>query len=239
MRNLESISYLLQTGMPLTNRMGVYMGLNKKYGEVVYVGKSKDYWKRTPDSLEKKIKKLQRDYNIDQDYGCDLITFTPCETVKEMNELEIKQIEFWHPYYNDQHNKDHFLNFRNKRLREILRQELGRNLHTYEIKFSQFALSHYVLGNPHYELAKQDIINYSGIVKKGHEGFDLSRKKCKKINSLARQLSRIISIHYDYSKPYQERTEEEKERWRKNSDENSPYRQAQKEYFKAHANIQI
>ena len=79
----------------------------------------------------------------------------------------------------------------------------------------------------------------STLVKKGHEGFDLSRKKCKKINSLARQLSRIISIHYDYSKPYQERTEEEKERWRKNSDENSPYRQAQKEYFKAHANIQI
>lgn len=53
MKKEESISYLLQRSMPLTNRMGVYAGLNTKYNEVVYIGKAKDYWKRTPDSLEK------------------------------------------------------------------------------------------------------------------------------------------------------------------------------------------
>ena len=51
-----SIGYLLQKSMPLANRMGIYLGINKQYGEVVYVGKSKDYWKRIPNSLEEKIK---------------------------------------------------------------------------------------------------------------------------------------------------------------------------------------
>ena len=63
-----SIGYLLQKSMPLTNRMGIYLGINKQYEEVVYVGKSKDYWKRTPSSLEEKIKAKQNE-NC-KDYGC-------------------------------------------------------------------------------------------------------------------------------------------------------------------------
>ena len=32
-----SIGYLLQKSMPLANRMGIYLGINKQYEEVVYV----------------------------------------------------------------------------------------------------------------------------------------------------------------------------------------------------------
>jgi|TARA_R110002051_G_scaffold142445_1_gene215638 hypothetical protein len=55
MSDNNSIGYLLQKSMPLENRMGIYFGINQQYKEVVYVGKSKDYWKRIPNSLEEKI----------------------------------------------------------------------------------------------------------------------------------------------------------------------------------------
>ena len=108
MKKEESISYLLQRSMPLTNRMGVYVGLNTKYNDVVYIGKAQDYWKRTPDSLEKKIKSLQDEEC--KDYGCDNITFIPCNTMKEMDEKERELIKFWKPYYNQQHNIGYFMN---------------------------------------------------------------------------------------------------------------------------------
>tara|TARA_R110000824_G_scaffold314355_1_gene501233 strand:- start:17 stop:811 length:795 start_codon:yes stop_codon:yes gene_type:complete len=221
----ESISYLIQRSMPLTNRMGVYVGLNTKYNEPVYIGKAQDYWKRTPNSLEKKIKFLQNEEC--EDYGCDNITFIPCKTMKEMDELEKTLIQFWKPYYNQQLNGGHFMNNYNKRLRDILRQELGRNLHTYEIKFSQTALSHYVRGNP-YELALFCIKKYSTI----GDNIEIEGKKWTKINSLARQLKKIISIHYDYRKPYQERTEEEKEIWRNKKDDEDQIQQFKKHSHK-------
>tara|TARA_R110000803_G_scaffold188094_1_gene250471 strand:- start:560 stop:1330 length:771 start_codon:yes stop_codon:yes gene_type:complete len=208
----KSISYLIRRSMPLTKRMGVYVGINREYEEVVYIGKAKDYWKRTPNSLEKKITSLHNEEC--KDYGCELITFIPCNTIREMDELEKTLIQFWKPYYNQQLNVGYFMNNKNKRVREILRQELGRNLHTYEIKFSQTALSHYVRGNP-YNLAKLCITNYSTI----GDNIEIEGKKWTKINSLARQLQKIISIHYNYIKPYQERTKKEKEIWRNKKDD--------------------
>ena len=204
----KSISYLIRRSMPLTKRMGVYVGINKEYEEVVYIGKAKDYWKRTPNSLEKKITSLQNEEC--KDYGCELITFIPCNTIREMDELEKTLIQFWKPYYNQQLNKGYFMNNNKKRVREILRQELGRNLNTYEIKFSHTALSHY---NP-YELAKLCIMDYSII----GDDIEIDGEKWKKIQSLARQLQKIISIHYDNTKPYKERTEKEKETWRNKKD---------------------
>jgi len=198
-----SIGYLLQKSMPLANRMGIYLGINKQYEEVVYVGESKDYWQRTPNSLEKKIKSLQNE-NC-KDYGCELISFRPCNTIEEMKKLEIDLITYWKPYYNYQHNSDYYMNNDNKRLREILRKEFGRNLHTYEILFSQHALKIYYSerGNV-FGLAKEYIKSNStiGNTKKNKEQTE------KEINSFARKLENIISIHYDYFKRC-ERTEEE------------------------------
>ncbi len=189
-----SIGYLLPKSMPLANRMGVYLGINKQYEEVVYVGKSKDYWKRIPNSLEEKIKSKQNE-NC-KDYGCELISFIPCNTVEEMAQLEIDLIIYWKPYYNQQHNSDYYMNNDNKRLREILRKEFGRNLHTYEILFSQHALRNYYSkwGNV-FGLAKEYI--------KSNSTIGNTRKKEqaeKEINSFARKLENIISIHYDYFK---------------------------------------
>ena len=81
-----SIGYLLQKSIPLTNRMGVYVGINKQYEEVVYVGKAKDFYKRIPNSLEEKIKSLQNE-NC-KDYGCELYYFIPCNTEEEMDKLK-------------------------------------------------------------------------------------------------------------------------------------------------------
>ena len=191
--------------MPLANRMGVYVGINKQYEEVVYVGKSKDFYKRIPNSLEKNIKSLQNE-NC-KDYGCELYSFIPCNTEEEMNKLEIDLITYWKPYYNQQHNSDYYMNNDNKRLRETLRKEFRRNLYTYEILFSQHALKNYYSerGNV-FGLAKEYIKSNStiGSTKKNKEQAE------KEINSFARKLENIISIHYDYLK-HCERTEKEKE----------------------------
>ena len=190
-----SIGYLLQKSMPLTNRMGIYFGMNKQYEEVVYIGRAKDYWKRTPNSLEEKIKSLQNE-NC-KDYGCELYSFIPCDTVEEMNKLEIDLITYWKPYYNKLHNIPYYMNNDNKRLREILRKEFERNLHTYEILFSQHALKNYYSGRGNvFGLAKEYIKSNStiGNTKKNKEQTE------KEINSFARKLENIISIHYDYLK---------------------------------------
>jgi hypothetical protein len=215
MKKEESISYLLQRSMPLTNRMGVYVGLNTKYNDVVYIGKAQDYWKRTPDSLEKKIKLLQDEEC--KDYGCDNITFIPCNTMKETDEKERELIKFWKPYYNQQHNIGYFMNNYNKRLRDILREELGRHLHTYEIMFSNDALNSYYhnFWNP-YKFAKSMIINHSNI----GDNITNEGEKWKKINKTARYLNNIIKIHYEYLACYQERTEEKKESMRRSLKEN-------------------
>ena len=201
----NSIGYLLQKSMPLANRMGVYVGINKQYEEVVYVGKSKDFYKRIPNSLEKNIKSLQNE-NC-KDYGCELYSFIPCNTEEEMKKLEIDLITYWKPYYNQQHNSDYYMSNDNKRLREILRKEFRRNLYTYEILFSQHALKNYYSerGNV-FGLAKEYIKSNStiGSTKKNKEQAE------KEINSFARKLKNIISIHYDYLK-HCERTEKEKE----------------------------
>jgi len=206
-----SIGYLIQKSMPLTNRMGIYFGINKQYEEVVYVGKSKDYWQRTPNSLEKKIKSLQNE-NC-KDYGCELISFISCNTVEEMDKLEIDLIIHWKPYYNKQHNAGYYMNNDNKRLREILRKEFKRNLYTYEIIFSQYALRKYICNESVFHLAKSCIKSNStiGKTKKNEE------QKEREINSVARKLENIIRIHYDYFKPFYEKTEEEKERTRNSS----------------------
>tara|TARA_R100001594_G_scaffold348_2_gene1409 strand:+ start:96 stop:746 length:651 start_codon:yes stop_codon:yes gene_type:complete len=205
-----SIGYLLQKSMPLTNRMGVYCGINKQYEEVVYVGKSKDYWKRTPSSLEEKIKSKQNE-NC-KDYGCELITFIPCNTEQEMDKLEIDLIAYWKPYYNQQHNSSYYMNNNNKRLREILRKEFRRNLYTYEILFSQNALKNYYRGND-INLAKHYIKYHStiGKTKKNEE------QKEKEISRFALKLHSIMFINYNYLSPHNERTEEEKERTRNSS----------------------
>ena len=207
----NSIGYLLQKSMPLANRMGVYVGINKQYEEVVYVGKSKDFYKRIPNSLEKNIKSLQNE-NC-KDYGCELITFIPCNTVQEMDKLEIDLITYWKPYYNQQHNSDYYMSNDNKRLREILRKEFRRNLYTYEILFSQHALKNYYSGEwgNVFGLAKHYIKSNStiGKTKKNEE------QKEKEINRFALKLHSIMFINYDSFKPFYERVEKEKERKRK------------------------
>jgi len=186
-----SIGYLVQKSIPLANRMGVYCGINKQYKEVVYIGKSKDYYKRIPSSLEEKIKSKQ-DENC-KDYGCELIAFIPCNTVQEMDKLEIDLIKFWKPYYNQQHNLGYYKNNTNKRLREILRKEFKRNLYTYEILFSQNALkNYYSMGNT-FNLAKHYIKSNStiGKTRKNEE------QKEKEINRFALKLHSIMFINYD------------------------------------------
>jgi hypothetical protein len=208
----NNIGYLLQKSIPLTNRMGVYCGINKQYEEVVYIGKSKDYWKRTPSSLEEKIKSKQNE-NC-KDYGCELITFIPCDTVKEMDKLEIDLITYWKPYYNQQHNSNYYMNNDSKKLRKILRTEFKRNLYTYEILFSHHALKNYYSGRGNvFGLAKEYIKSNStiGKTKKNEE------QKEKEINRFALKLHSIIFINYDYFKPFYERTEEGKERARNSS----------------------
>jgi|TARA_R100000742_G_C4256244_1_gene74110 hypothetical protein len=206
-----SIGYLLQKSMPLTNRMGIYLGINKQYEEVVYVGKSKDYWKRTPSSLEEKIKAKQNE-NC-KDYGCELITFIPCNTVEEMDKLEIDLITYWKPYYNQQHNSGYYMNNNNKRLREILRKEFKRNLYAHEILFSQNALKNYYSRGSVFGLAKY-YIKYNSIIGKTKKNEE---QKEKEINRFAVKLHSIIYINYNYLPPRNERTEEEKERVRSSS----------------------
>ena len=202
---IYSINYLILRAIPLTNRMGVYVGINKQYEEIVYVGKAKDFYKRIPNSLEEKIKSKQNE-NC-KDYGCELYSFIPCRTEEEMNKLEIDLINYWKPYYNQQHNSDYYMNNDNKRLREILRKEFARNLQTHEILFSHHALKNYYSGRGNvFGLAKESIKSSStiGNTKKNKEQAE------KEINRFARKLENIISIHYDYFKRC-ERTEEKKE----------------------------
>ena len=202
---IYSINYLILRVIPLTNRMGVYVGINKQYEEIVYVGQAKDFYKRIPNSLEEKIKSKQNE-NC-KDYGCELISFISCNTVEEMNKLEIDLITYWKPYYNKLHNIPYYMNNDNKRLREILRKVFGRNLRTYEILFSHHALKNYYSGRGNvFGLAKEYIKSNStiGNTKKNKEQTE------KEINSFARKLKNIISIHYDYLK-HCERTEKEKE----------------------------
>ena len=40
---IYSINYLILRAIPLTNRMGVYVGINKQYEEIVYVGQGKGF----------------------------------------------------------------------------------------------------------------------------------------------------------------------------------------------------
>ena len=202
---IYSINYLILRAIPLTNRMGVYVGINKQYEEIVYVGQAKDFYKRIPNSLEEKIKSLQNESC--KDYGCELYSFIPCNTEEEMNKLEINLITYLKPYYNQQHNSDYYMNNDNKRLREILRKEFTRNLQTYEILFSHHALKNYYSGRGNvFGLAKESIKSSStiGNTKKNKEQAE------KEINRFARKLENIISIHYDYFKRC-ERTEEKKE----------------------------
>ena len=202
---IYSINYLILRAIPLTNRMGVYVGINKQYKEIVYVGQAKDFYKRIPNSLEEKIKSLQNESC--KDYGCELYSFIPCSTEEEMNKLEIDLITYWKPYYNQQHNSDYYMNNDNKRLREILRKEFTRNLQTHEILFSHHALKNYYSGRGNvFGLAKEYIKSSStiGNTKKNKEQAE------KEINRFARKLENIISIHYDYFKRC-ERTEEKKE----------------------------
>jgi len=202
---IYSINYLILRAIPLTNRMGVYVGINKQYEEIVYVGQAKDFYKRIPNSLEEKIKSLQNESC--KDYGCELYSFIPCNTEEEMNKLEINLINYWKPYYNQQHNSDYYMNNDNKRLREILRKEFTRNLQTHEILFSHHALKNYYSGRGNvFGLAKEYIKSSStiGNTKKNKEQAE------KEINRFARKLENIISIHYDYFKRC-ERTEEKKE----------------------------
>ena len=206
-----SIGCLLQKSMPLANRMGVYLGINKQYEEVVYVGKSKDYWKIIPNSLEEKIKSKQNE-NC-KDYGCELISFIPCNTVQEMDKLEKDLITYWKPYYNQQHNSSYCMNNDNKRLREILRKEFRRNLYTYEILFSQNALKNYYSRGSAFGLAKY-YIEYNSTIGKTRKNKE---QKQKEINRFASKLHSIIYINYNYLKPFHERTEEEKERVRSSS----------------------
>ena len=202
---IYSINYLILRAIPLTNRMGVYVGINKQYKEIVYVGQAKDFYKRIPNSLEEKIKSLQNESC--KDYGCELYSFIPCNTEEEMNKLEIDLITYWKPYYNYQHNIPYYMNNDNKRLREILRKEFTRNLQTHEILFSHHALKNYYSGRGNvFGLAKEYIKSSStiGNTKKNKEQAE------KEINRFARKLENIISIHYDYFKRC-ERTEEKKE----------------------------
>ena len=99
MRNLESISYLLQTGMPLTNRMGVYMGLNKKYGEVVYVGKSKDYWKRTLAECFIKNESISS-YMVKNGYACDYVKYSKGKYAKEQKHAKSNKLGIWKMKFN-------------------------------------------------------------------------------------------------------------------------------------------
>jgi len=218
---IYSIDYLIPRATPLTNRMGVYVGINKQYEEIVYVGKAKDFYKRIPNSLEEKIKSLQNE-NC-KEYGCELYSFIPCNTEEEMNKLEIGLITYWKPYYNQQHNSDYYMNNDNKRLREILRKEFTRNLHTYEILFSHHALKNYYSGRGNvFGLAKEYIKSSStiGNTKKNKEQTE------KEINRFARKLENIISIHYDYFKRC-ERTEENKEEKLKKSLPINPFQTLQ------------
>ena len=199
---IYSINYLILRAIPLTNRMGVYVGINKQYEEIVYVGQAKDFYKRIPNSLEEKIKSLQNESC--KDYGCELYYFIPCNTEEEMNKLEIDLITYWKPYYNYQHNIPYYMNNDNKRLREILRKEFKRNLYAHEILFSQNALKKYYSEESVFHFAKHYIKSNStiGKTKKNEE------QKEKEINRFARKLENIISIHYDYFK-HCERKEEE------------------------------
>ena len=206
-----SMGYLVQKSIPLANRMGVYCGINKQYEEVVYVGKSKDYWQRTPNSLEEKIKSKQNE-NC-KDYGCELITFIPCNTIQEMDKLEIDLITYWKPYYNQQHNSSYYMNNDNKRLREILRKEFKRNLYTYEILFSQNALKNYYSERCTFDLAKH-YIKYNSTIGKTRKNKEQEEKE---INRFAIKLHSIIFINYNYFSPRNERTEEEKKRTRNSS----------------------
>jgi len=205
-KNIYNLNYIRQRSIPLTNRMGIYFGINEQSKEIVYIGKAKDFFKRIPNSLEEKIKSKQNE-NC-KDYGCERHQFFPCDTVEEMNKQEKEAIIFWKPYYNKQHNSDYYMNNNNKRLREILQKEFGRNLYTYEILFSHNALNKYYSNGNTFGLAKYYIKSNStiGNTKKNKE------QKEKEINRVARKLKNIIRIHYDYFKHFCERTEEEKER---------------------------
>ena len=124
------------------------------------------------------------------------------------------------------------MNNYNKRLRDILREELGRHLHTYEIMFSHDALkSYYQLGNP-YEFAKLMIIHHSNI----GDNITNNGEKWKKINKTARYLNNIIKIHYDYMACYKERTEESKESMRKSLKE---MEDETREYYKQRSTLNI
>ena len=130
-----------------------------------------------------------------------------------MDKLEIDLINYWKPYYNQQHNSGYYMNNNNKRLREILRKEFKRNLYAHEILFSQNALKNYYSRGSVFGLAKY-YIKYNSIIGKTKKNEE---QKEKEINRSAIKLHSIIYINYNYLPPRNERTEEEKERVRSSS----------------------
>ena len=116
---LIQINYILDRAIPITNRQGVYIGIDRPTKDIVYIGKANDYWKRASVSLKEEIKKKQTD--ICKNYNCDEILFIPCKSNEEMNELEKNLILFYCPYYNSQHNKYFYNNEPIRKLKQIFR----------------------------------------------------------------------------------------------------------------------
>ena len=58
---LIQINYILDRSIPITNRRGVYIGIDRPTKDIVYIGQANDYWKRASVSLKEEIKKKQTD----------------------------------------------------------------------------------------------------------------------------------------------------------------------------------
>ena len=197
-KKLKQINYILERATPITDRRGVYIGINKPTGDIIYIGKAKDYWKRTPNSLEKEIKNKQDD--VCQDYGCSSIAFIPCVSDEEMNEVEKKLIKFYRPYYNKDYNKEHSINYYKnetvRKMKQVFRTGHKRKmLKEHEIPFIISVVGK--RGNVNfYNLAKEVMLAHSNIDE-------------HKINKEARELSVFIESQWNF-KEGKERGEEEK-----------------------------
>ena len=190
---LIQINYILDRAIPITNRRGVYIGIDRPTKDIVYIGQANDYWKRASVSLKEEIKKKQTD--ICKNYNCDEILFIPCKSNEEMNELEKNLILFYCPYYNSQLNKYFYKNEPIRKLKQIFRNFHNRNLFGYEI---QFILE--VIRNPygnHYNIAKRLLEDYSSI------------EKYHQINKKASELKIFLHSQWDLIKGI-ERSEDEK-----------------------------
>ena len=190
---LIQINYILDRAIPITNRRGVYIGIDRPTKDIVYIGQANDYWKRASVSLKEEIKKKQTD--ICKNYNCDEILFIPCKSNEEMNELEKNLIMFYCPYYNNQHNKYFYKNGTVRKLKQIFRNFYNRNLFGYEIQFI-IEVVRYKYGN-HYNIAKKVLEDYSSI------------EKYHQINKKASELKIFLHSQWDLIKGI-ERSEDEK-----------------------------